>query len=127
MIRSCVGEVWIGYDIVQMFSWVLGTGCLFCSQSPGLVSLLQLLMGRILSSVMVQLAAFDKVQEKLWELNGGILPFHSGYSILETHICYNFTKPELSPKVFLYIFILSFIHFYKLIYKLHTKKFNSFF
>lgn len=84
-------------------------------------------MGWILSSVMVQLAAFDKVQEKLWELNGVILPFHSGYSILETRICYNFTKPELFPEVFLYVFILLFIHVYKLRYNLYTKKFNLFF
>lgn len=83
MIRWCVGEIWIGNDIVQMFSWVLGTGCWLSGQSTGLGSLLQLLIDWILSLVMVMLAAYSPSAGKTVGTKGWNYAFSRWIQLLE--------------------------------------------
>lgn len=93
IIRWCVGEVWVAMTPSRCSHEFLAPVWL-CGQSPGLDSLLQLLMGWKLSSVILQLAtsslnAEKTVGTKLWYVAISWWIQH-----WRTHICYNFTKPE---------------------------------
>ena len=94
IIRWYVGEVWIGYDTVQMFSWVLGTQCDSVARAMVWTHCFNYWWAGNCLQWYCSWQPLHQMQEKLWELNCGMLPFHGGYSIWRTHICYNFTKPE---------------------------------